>query len=296
MLNIIGIQSRRIYHGHPLDWVVSRTTDPVPLNITYRQWDRDFKFEFIEESILDTSVWGDHDPRRIQESGPFICQTCHLLQSGDPQENQCQCFPELFGLNRQSQPPVQVFATEDGRNNGLLACCVHNPPPRPPIQRPRTDTYPQDFPRGTPIGEFVGLLTSNLTSVDVMTSTVLNPAAIIHYHNNNPPSSTKPSYQILPHPRGNHLRFINHACSTTSHLAHTSSASSSTSNSTSSSAKMLPNSQYQKFTWLGLERIILVSKGGITAGTEILVDYGERYWKGLEKQCLCGGGGSGRLQ
>jgi len=60
---------------------------------------------------------------------------------------------------------------------------------------------------------------------------------------------------------GNYTRFINHSCA--------------------------PNSQFQKFCWLGTERIVLVSKG-IEAGTEITVDYSNDYWDGLDKKCLCG--------
>jgi hypothetical protein len=38
---------------------------------------------------------------------------------------------------------------------------------------------------------------------------------------------------------------------------------------------------------LDTQHIILVSKG-IGAGSEIFVDYGDRYWAGLDKYCLCG--------
>jgi len=59
---------------------------------------------------------------------------------------------------------------------------------------------------------------------------------------------------------GNYTRFVNHSCA--------------------------PNSQFQKFYWMGSERIVLVSKG-IEAGEEIMVDYSHEYWEGLDKQCLC---------
>lgn len=255
MLGIIGIQSRKIYRGHPLDWVVSRTSDPVPLGLTYKQWDPNFAFKHINDCIVDITAWGDFDPRRIQKSGPYACQTCNNIQSDDSQENQCQCFAEIFGVNSKSPQPVQVFATEDGRNNGLLALC--------------------DFPRGSPIAPFLGLLTHSLHSVDVMTSTLPNPSLLpppqlsSSVTNSSPSSSTTPpslptTYQILQTRQGNHTRFVNHSC--------------------------VPNAQYQKFSWLGLERIILVSKG-INAGQEITVDYSGRYWKGLRKKCLCGKGG-----
>ncbi|KAI1342215.1 hypothetical protein F5Y15DRAFT_374540 [Xylariaceae sp. FL0016] len=71
--------------------------------------------------------------------------------------------------------------------------------------------------------------------------------------------STK--YQIWQGQQGNFTRFVNHSC--------------------------VANAQYQRFTWLDTQRIILVSKG-IGAGEEITVDYSDKYWKGLDKNCLCG--------
>lgn len=68
-------------------------------------------------------------------------------------------------------------------------------------------------------------------------------------------------YQIWQGRQGNYTRFVNHSCKA--------------------------NAQYQRFTWLGTQRIILVSKG-IEAGAEITVDYSDKYWTGLDKVCLCG--------
>ncbi|KEF61140.1 uncharacterized protein A1O9_02705, partial [Exophiala aquamarina CBS 119918] len=68
-------------------------------------------------------------------------------------------------------------------------------------------------------------------------------------------------YQIWQGRQGNYTRFVNHSCQ--------------------------PNSQYERFFWLGSLRIVLVSKG-ISAGEEITVDYSNEYWKYLEKVCLCG--------
>ncbi|GME25977.1 hypothetical protein GTA08_BOTSDO01247 [Neofusicoccum parvum] len=68
-------------------------------------------------------------------------------------------------------------------------------------------------------------------------------------------------YQIWQGRQGNYTRFVNHSCH--------------------------PNSQFEKFTWLGVQRIILVSKG-IEAGQEVTVDYSGRYWTNLDKECLCG--------
>ena len=68
-------------------------------------------------------------------------------------------------------------------------------------------------------------------------------------------------YQIYQGDMGNFTRFINHSCH--------------------------PNSQFQKFIWRGKERIVVVSRG-VSAGSEITVDYSDLYWKQLNKNCLCG--------
>jgi ATP-dependent RNA helicase DDX49/DBP8 len=68
-------------------------------------------------------------------------------------------------------------------------------------------------------------------------------------------------YQIWQARMGNYTRFANHSCKA--------------------------NTQTSNFTWLDTQRVVLVSKG-IQAGTEITVDYGDKYWAGLDKVCLCG--------
>lgn len=67
-------------------------------------------------------------------------------------------------------------------------------------------------------------------------------------------------YQIWQGRAGNYTRFVNHSCA--------------------------PNSQFERFIWMGTQRIVLVSKG-IEAGDEITVDYSDTYWKNLDKKCLC---------
>ncbi|KAK4638537.1 SET domain-containing protein [Fulvia fulva] len=69
------------------------------------------------------------------------------------------------------------------------------------------------------------------------------------------------AYQIWQGKQGNHTRFVNHSCQ--------------------------PNSQFERFVWLGTQRVVLVSKG-IEAGEEVTVDYSDTYWKNLDKACLCG--------
>ncbi|KAH7382341.1 SET domain-containing protein [Pyrenochaeta sp. MPI-SDFR-AT-0127] len=69
------------------------------------------------------------------------------------------------------------------------------------------------------------------------------------------------SYQIWQGRIGNYTRFANHSCKA--------------------------NAQASTFVWLDTQRVILVSKG-VEAGSEITVDYGDKYWAGLDKACLCG--------
>ncbi|KAL0936104.1 set domain protein [Colletotrichum truncatum] len=69
------------------------------------------------------------------------------------------------------------------------------------------------------------------------------------------------AYQIWQGRQGNFTRFVNHSCKS--------------------------NAQFQQFVWMSTQRIILVSKG-IEAGQEVTVDYSGSYWRGLDKECLCG--------
>ncbi|KAI0490327.1 hypothetical protein F4859DRAFT_457762 [Xylaria cf. heliscus] len=232
LLSIVGEPSEQLYSGHPHDWVVCLDgSPPIPLRKTYLQWDPHFKYRHIEESVIDQAAWGCEDPRwtpsstaLIRVSSLFICETCSNDQSDNAKVNCCYCFPSLFGCATLTPPPVQVFRTPDGRNNGLMALCA--------------------FERGAAVGEFVGVVTKGLQDVDVM---------------ENRAGST--NYQIWQGSEGNFTRFVNHSCNA--------------------------NAQYQRFTWLDTQRIILVSKG-IEAGSEITVDYSDKYWKGLDKKCLCG--------
>ncbi|KAH7360627.1 hypothetical protein BKA65DRAFT_591655 [Rhexocercosporidium sp. MPI-PUGE-AT-0058] len=223
MLAIIGQESQRIYSGHPHDWVVCDGMSPVSLKSTYTQWYPDFQFTHLEDSVLDQALWGRDDPRQISGTNTAFCNDCGFFQSNNISSNECRCFPELYG-GCKSPVAVQVFRTPIGKNNGLVARC--------------------EFPRGSAIGEFTGLITKGMDGTDVMQS-----------------GHDEKRYQIYQGSMGNYTRFINHSCA--------------------------PNSQFQKFCWLGSERIILVSRG-VETGAEITVDYSHEYWEGLDKECLCG--------
>ncbi|PVH96778.1 SET domain-containing protein [Periconia macrospinosa] len=233
ILSIVGVSCQNEYTGHPHDWVVFEDgRDPVSLRSTYLDQDAYFDFEQIEESVIDERVWGCEDPRWIPQppnavvraQAGYNCAVCGEQQSDDPRQNACSCFPRLFGCLKRVSPPVQIYRTCNGKNNGLQALVP--------------------FERGAAIGEFVGLITKGVRHLDVMDG-----------------ATGTTNYQIWQGRQGNFTRFINHSC--------------------------LPNSQFSHFTWLDTQRIVLVSKG-IEAGTEITVDYGDKYWAGLDKKCLCG--------
>lgn len=232
LLTIVGESSTLLYPGHPHEWVVFEDgSDPVPLRQTYQIRDPFFTFEHIEESIIDESVWGCEDPRWMPQPaslsrthGGYVCALCNEHQSDDARVNSCFCFPSLFGYAKRKPPPLQVYRTPDGKNNGLVALT--------------------SFDRGTALGELVGLVTRGVRHLDVMDS-----------------STPLANYQIWQGQVGNYTKFINHSCKA--------------------------NAQSSTFTWLDTQRIVLVSKG-IDAGAEVTLDYGDKYWEGLEKSCLCG--------
>lgn len=232
ILTIVGVSSKLRYTGHPHDWIVGEDgSPPIPLSAFYAEQDPHFKFEQLEDSIIDEGEWRGDDPRWVPPSnavvlphGSYICAVCGERQSDEAESNSCHCFPSLFGCVKRRAPLVQVYRTQNGRNNGLLALAPYE--------------------RGCAIGEYVGLITKGVRHLDVMDC-----------------STASANYQIWQGRQGNFTRFINHSCKA--------------------------NAQFTQFTWLDTQHMVLVSKG-IQAGTEISVDYGDRYWAGLDKSCLCG--------
>ncbi|GKZ47209.1 hypothetical protein AbraIFM66951_010560 [Aspergillus brasiliensis] len=225
LLQVIRQDASRVYHGHPHEWVTVSEGAAIPLASTYEHLDlpRGFQYQFVDECVLDTAVFGTQDPRRVPELDHDVCLVCKARQSDEIEKNQCLCFPALFGGVRHPVP-VQVFRTSTGKNNGVIARC--------------------NFDRGTIIGEFTGLITTGIEGVDVMLG-----------------GSRGRTYQIYQGNMGNFTRFINHSCR--------------------------PNSQFQRFYWRGMERIIVVSRG-IMAGSEVTVDYSDNYWRQLSKMSLWG--------
>ena len=138
LLSVIGEPTSCTHTGHPCDWVVSRDDAPVLLAETYSQWTEDFHFEHLEESVRDEQAWGSIDPRTANQAAlngfprHFFCEKCGLAQSNDSGANECNCFATLYGSVPRRSCPVQVFRTGNGRNNGLIACCVSVPSPSKP--------------------------------------------------------------------------------------------------------------------------------------------------------------------
>lgn len=227
LLSLVGESTQIHWRGHPHDWAVSKKKgeDPVPLAVTYKKWDPNFTYQNLEDSVVDTDQWGETDPRRFEDGPEYYCKSCSLRQSSVAEENECECFPNLYSPNPRTPTPVQVFRTDNGKNNGLTACCA--------------------FERGQAVGEFIGKLTRGLADVDVMQSQ----------------AGDHEPYQIWQGRCGNFTRFMNHSCAS--------------------------NCQFQTFSWLGVQRIVVVSKG-VQAGKELTVDYSGRYWDNLDKVCLCG--------
>ena len=126
LLKVISQESVPSYCGHPHEWVTINGEDALPLNETYPHIPS-FDFQFIEESTLDRDVFGDSDPRRISGAGPYHCLECRQYQSDNVHLNRCMCFPSLYG-NPQTQSPVQIFRTSNGRNNGVVSRCVRKLP------------------------------------------------------------------------------------------------------------------------------------------------------------------------
>ncbi|CRL28815.1 SET domain [Penicillium camemberti] len=225
LLRVVSQNGSCRYSGHPHEWVTLDTGPALPLKTTYRHLTlpNGFNYKFVNDCVIDPSVFGGDDPRRGQEIDPDICRLCKEQQTDDVISNHCSCFSALFGGVRYP-PPVQLYNTASGKNNGVIARC--------------------EFDRGTAIAEFVGLVTQGIEGLDVMMG-----------------GSPERPYQVFQGQMGNFTRFINHSCR--------------------------PNSQFQKFYWRGIERILVVSRG-VTAGSEITVDYSDSYWGKLKKNCLCG--------
>ncbi|KAJ5607541.1 hypothetical protein N7537_004160 [Penicillium hordei] len=226
LLRVVSQNGSCRYSGHPHEWVTLDTGPALPLKTTYPHLTlpNGFNYQFVIDCVIDHNVFGGDDPRRGQEIDPNTCQLCKEQQTDDVISNHCYCFSALFGGVRYP-PPVQLYNTASGKNNGVIARC-------------------KQFDRGTAIAEFVGLVTQGIEGLDVMIG-----------------GSLERPYQVFQGQVGNFTRFINHSCR--------------------------PNSQFQKFYWRGIERILVVSRG-VTAGSEITVDYSDSYWGKLKKNCLCG--------
>ena len=187
VLGFLGLSSTRKYTGHLHDWVLTGPgSEPVSLASTYRKWDSNFSYRHVHESTIDEEAWGDYDPRTTTPSTSpqaLTCQVCRKHQANDSVENECTCFPNLYGTSHPKLPPVQIAQTSSGKNNGLFACLP--------------------FERGSAVGEFVGRITTGVSGLDVMFG-----------------KTDKASYQIWQGEEGNFTRFVNHSCKPNAQFEH----------------------------------------------------------------------------
>jgi hypothetical protein len=188
VLGFLGLSSTRKYTGHLHDWVLTGPggSEPVSLASTYRKWDARFSYHHIHDSVVDEEAWGDYDPRTTKpatSADANTCQICRKHQANDSVENECACFPNLYGTAHPRLSPVQIAQTFSGKNNGLFACLP--------------------FPQGTAVGEFVGRITTGVSGLDVMFG-----------------KTDKASYQIWQGEEGNFTRFVNHSCKPNAQFEH----------------------------------------------------------------------------
>ncbi|KAK6833394.1 SET domain-containing protein [Apiospora arundinis] len=260
LLAVIGESPDRVYQGHPHDWVVSLDgSRPVPLRNTYLRWDPDFSYRQLDECVIDHAAWGGDDPRWTPPvvgsmlmrhgSGGLLpsCDTCGKGAVRRPELEQLFLFPDPVRL-RQDEPEPRPRVSHPGRPQQRPAGAV-----RVRARRARGRVR-RARDAGVPGGRRYGEQ---------------------HHHHDQQQrhqrgrgggggggnTTTESKYQIWQGRQGNFTRFVNHSCKA--------------------------NAQYQRFTWMNTQRLILVSKG-IEAGTEVTVDYLDKYWKGLDKKCLCG--------
>lgn len=180
LLAIVGVDEGRRFAGHAHDWVVRADGGtPTPLAATYLDLDPFFRFEHLDESVIDVEAWGADDPRwvpppRTSADSVDTCAACGMRQDDDQSFNSCYCFPSLFP-GPKSNPPVQVFHTANGKRNGVQALTP--------------------FQRGAAVGEFVGLVTRGIEDLDVMVG-----------------EAGGVEYQVWQGRQGNFTRFVNHSC------------------------------------------------------------------------------------
>lgn len=281
LLAAVGESSSRVYVGHPHDYVISFEPgggggatgatgamgatgaagaggmgSVVPLRLTYLQWDPSFTYRHIDECVIDERAWPGADPRWTGPS-PAHPSSAAAAAAAFPCED---CGQEQSDDARRNA--CACFPTLFG-----TTATTTGPPAPAPVLVFRTADGRNNgllalcpFERGVAVGEFVGLVTRGLADVDVMEGGSVSSGA-----GDGPggigSGGGASRWQIWQGREGNFTRFVNHSCRA--------------------------NAQYQRFSWLGTQRIILVSKG-IAAGEEVTVDYSDKYWKGLDKKCLCG--------
>lgn len=125
LLRVVSQNGPRRYSGHPHEWVTVDTTPALPLKTTYSHLTlpTGFNYQFVDDCVIDRNAFDGDDPRRGLGIDLDICQLCKERQTDDVVSNHCSCFSALFGGLRYP-PPVQLFNTASGKNNGVIARCV----------------------------------------------------------------------------------------------------------------------------------------------------------------------------
>jgi len=58
LLGIIDAPTARRYTGHSHEWVVGNpTNEAIPLSQTYHQWDSEFSYVELDDSVVEEDVW-----------------------------------------------------------------------------------------------------------------------------------------------------------------------------------------------------------------------------------------------
>lgn len=125
LLEVIGQNSPTQYSGHPHEWVTTSGQPARELASTYDHQPGGLNYNFIDECVVDQTVFGTDDPRRMPQIDPDICPSCQQRQSNVVDLNRCNCFPTLFGCPK-LPVPVQIGHVSKGKNNGVVARCVRH--------------------------------------------------------------------------------------------------------------------------------------------------------------------------
>lgn len=126
LLAVIGQESPTQYTGHPHEWVTISGQPARQLSSTYEHLPGGLNYRLIDECVIDQTIFGTDDPRRMAQVAPDTCSICQQQQSNLVHWNRCNCFPTLFGCPK-IPVAAQICHVNKGKNNGVVARCVCPP-------------------------------------------------------------------------------------------------------------------------------------------------------------------------